>query len=162
MFGRRASVLLPTSARIRRLAPRLLVSVVLLGLWVMHGMSATMESGCHGMPMLMPTTASMVEAQPMAAADAGSSAIRPPTDGAASVHLASNQTGEGELCLSGQPPTLGAWLLALLATLVAVGYVVFTAQVRRPDLRRTRWWWWRGRPHLAGMELLTAVCVSRT
>ena len=141
---------------------RLFVPVVLLGLWMMHGMSATMEAGCHGMPMLMPVATSIAEAEPMAAADAGHSAMRPAADEAASVHLGSNQTGAGELCLSGQPPAPGALLLALLAALVLVGYVVLTALGRRPDLRRAGWRWWRGPPRLAGIELLTAVCVSRT
>lgn len=158
MVAQRGGSLSPP-ARIRSMTLRLFVPVVLLGLWMMHGMSATMESGCHGMPLPMPMAASIAQAQPMTPVEAGSRAVRPAAHAAVWLPAGSNQTGAGELCLSGRPPAPGAWLLAAL---LLVGCAVFAAPARRPQARRAGWQRWRGPPGLAGIALLTAVCVSRT
>jgi len=118
----------------------------------MHGMSATTGSGCHGMvPMPLAVAMSPIGAPPTGS---GVTAAAP----AGSVGM-----GSGELCLSGQPPTPGDWALALLAALALVGCVVSAVSAGRTPVRRIAGCQrWRGPPHLAGMELLTAECVSRT
>jgi hypothetical protein len=164
MFGWRSGLVPESpSVRVRKLAPRLLVPVLLLGVWMMHGMSATTGAGCHGMRIMMSTTVSAVDARPMVAADTGASTTRTANTAgdAESARPASSHTGPGEMCLSGQPPAAGSFLLALLAALAVAGWVGFTALTRRPDPLRLGRGWRRGPPGLVGRELLTTVCVSR-
>jgi hypothetical protein len=155
------AVRLPSSARLSRPAVRLLIPIVLLGLWMMHGMSATMESGCHGM---VPTSlaASMSDSPAMSAMSAVKST--PVRAGMTTASPAGSvELDAGELCLSGQPPAPGDWALALLAALALVGCIAFALAAGQPGVQRTAGSrWWRGPPDPAGRELLTTVCVSRT
>jgi len=162
---RRGSVILTRSpvlqtACLSRPAVRLLIPVVLLGLWIMHGMSATMDSGCHGM---VPTSlaASMSDSSSMSMSPMS---LVPAETGVTSAAPAGSAESEsGELCLSGQPPTPGDWALTLLAALALLGSIVPALLAEQPRLQRlagSRWW--RGPPGPAGRELLTTVCVSRT
>jgi hypothetical protein len=147
----------------------LLAGLVLAGLWFMHGVSATTEAGCHGMPVLMTMGTSVTDSgSAMGAADAEARTAMPGHDpGAATFAQPGNgksmQAGSAETCLSGQPPSPGDFLLALLASL-AVLALVFGA-VDQPlgapsyalgRLRR------RGPPGPVGRALLTTVCISRT
>jgi hypothetical protein len=142
-----------------RVAARILVPLVLLGLWMMHGMSATMESGCHGMGMPMPVAAAMADAHPAVAAESSVAG----RGGAVSVQSADTaMTGSGELCLSGQPPTPGAALLMLLALLALAGWAVVGASTGPRRLVRSTSLRWRAPPGTGGIDLLTVVCVSRT
>ena len=156
MMRTRSSLL--QTACLSRPVVRLLIPVVLLGLWVMHGMSATMESGCHGM---VPTSlaASMSDSSSMSVMSAV------PTE-ASVTSVSPSGTAEsesGELCVSGQPPTPGDWALALLAALALLGCIAPALLVGQPRLRNAagsrRW---RAPPDPAGRELLTTVCISRT
>lgn len=143
----------PTSAPTRLIQS--VAPLVLLGLWLMHGMSATTGAGCHGVALMMPMSASVGETQPIAAGAAaplGTSASRPE----------SQQQGSGELCLSGRPPSPGDFLLALLATLAVVALALFAHLVPRPAGKACCTWQRRGPPGPVGRQLLTAVCVSRT
>jgi hypothetical protein len=128
---------------------------VLAGLWMMHGMNATTDAGCHGMAMATPMAASMTGTAPKATAP--SAAVRGASTRANSVE--SGATGSGELCLSGQPPAPGATLLALLAV---AGCALLGATTVRPWAVWFTGRRWRAPPGAAGMDLLTVVCVSRT
>lgn len=164
MLGRR-SVLAPQKhpAPLRKPALRFLVPLVLVGLWLMHGMSAITGAGCHG--MLMPVAASATEARSMAGAGTASSmaqAIANTADAATITRSSSGQAGSSELCLSGAPPTPMEFLLALLAGLALLGCVVLAAVMWPRNPRRSRRRWGRGPPGPTGRELLTMVCVTRT
>jgi hypothetical protein len=150
------------TAGLTRPTVRLLIPVVLLGLWVMHGMSATMSSGCHGM---VPT--SLAASMNASMSDSSSMSPMSPVPAETGVTSASPagsaESESGELCLSGQPPTPGDWALALLAALALLGCVAPALLAGQPQLRLTadsrRW---RAPPDPAGRELLTTVCISRT
>lgn len=141
-------------------ALQLLAGLVLAGLWLMHGVSATTEAGCHGVPVLMTSmSAPAAHAGPAAAGLARTSAATVSQPGTAG----STHAGEGETCLSGQPPSSGDLLLGLLACLAAFAFACGLAEFlpRRPSstvdrLRR------RGPPGPVGRALLTSVCISRT
>ena len=123
--------------------------LVLLGLWMMHGVSATTNAGCHGVPMLMPTTStSMTVAAPMSAT---TSVVR-------HTPAADAQMGCAETCLSGQPPSSGDLMLGLLTAFILVA-IVFGLDL---ELRRPREMSRRGPPGPVGRRLLTEMCVSRT
>jgi hypothetical protein len=64
--------------------------------------------------------------------------------------------------MSGQPPTPGDFLIAVLCVLVVFGLAMFADSALRTA--RNAWGAWRrrGPPGLVARELLTAVCVSRT
>jgi hypothetical protein len=135
--------------------------LVLLGLWLMHGVSATTGAGCHGVPVMMSMSMSASAAEP------GSIMAATPTmraDHQVQAKSADSMpTGSGETCLSGQPPSPRDLLLGLLACLVlaVLGRVVPTwpphaASCAACRPRR------RGPPGRAGRVLLTTVCISRT
>lgn len=162
--GYRAVADAPHLLRERPELARLLAVLVLAGLWLMHGVSATTNAGCHGVPVMMSMSASAVG--PQAAAGASRVSAKAPEsapDLRPAGTAASVPDGPGETCLSGQPPSPGDLLLGLLAAFVLVGLVACsTARSARPLVfawsRARR----RGPPGTAGRALLTAVCVSRT
>jgi hypothetical protein len=157
----------PSPVGHHRLLLRLLAPVVLLGLWLMHGVSATTTAGCHGVPVLMSMSAQV--------GDPGSvpgSATVPMVKSAAagsagpawSAGAASDRPGSGEMCLSGQPPSPGGFLLALLAALALAGFGFWCAAAYRPrpPSRAASLPPRRGPPGPVGRALLTTVCISRT
>lgn len=142
-----------------------IVLLLLVGLWVMRGMSGTSDAGCHGavMPIPsavsdgMPDVAAVAAVMPSAETAAGSNAVTT----SIGIGLA-GQMQHGELCVSGQPPTPGQDLLALLALLALASYGVSGGCLGSPVgrvSRRARWW---APPSPFGIQLLTTVCVSRT
>jgi hypothetical protein len=156
----RPAVELPPAVARKRLIRRL-TPLVLLGLWLMHGISATSGAGCHGVPLMMPMSASVSDALSMPTTMSASTIVRHSMDVTSVTRSASVQVGSGELCLSGQPPTPGHFLLALLAALAMLGLVLLANLLQRLsgeacEVRR------RGPPGSAGRKLLTTVCVSRT
>lgn len=166
----RAVTATPPALRHRAGMLRMLAVIVLAGLWLMHGASATTEAGCHGVPVVMSMDSSPVGSSSAAAGHDMAGAIRMGTGdtGAAAVLRsagtgASDHSGMGEACMSGQPPSPSELLLALLGLLALAGLVFgMPAQLIRPLMRgwsRSRR---RGPPGPAGMALLITVCVSRT
>jgi hypothetical protein len=158
---RSRSPLLQTAC-LSRPAVRLLIPVVLLGLWVMQGMSATMESGCHGM---VPTSlaASMNESMSDSSSMSPMSPALTETGVTSAAPAGSAESESGEPCVSGQPPTPGDWALALLAALALLGCIAPALLVGQPRLRNAAGACrWRAPPDPAGRELLATVCVSRT
>lgn len=147
---------------------QLVAGLVLAGLWLMHGVSATTAAGCRGVPVMMTSSMSAAGAgsgatgRARAHAAAFESGPRLATDSHAG-HPGSMHAGCGETCLSGQPPSAGDLLLglltcfALLALVRAVsGHLPRASAGVLSRLRR------RGRPPPGGTVLLTTVCVSRT
>lgn len=160
---------------------RLLAILVLLGLWLMHGVSATTGAGCHGVPVMMTMSASDTGHGSTMAGDAAPRAGRGAVSRSGDVDTAhvdnaradtaraesadTMRSGSGETCLSGQPPSprdllislLGCFALAILACGMAARPM--RAPSSRPACRDRR----RGPPgHPVGRALLTTVCVSRT
>jgi hypothetical protein len=160
----------PSPVGHRRLLLRLLAPVVLLGLWLMHGVSATTTAGCHGVPVLMsmsaqvgdpgsvPGTATVPMVRSVKSAAAGSAGT------AWSAGAVSDRPGSNETCLSGQPPSPGGVLLALLAALALAGFGFSWAAAYgpRPPWRAASLPPRRGPPGPVGRALLTTVCISRT
>lgn len=148
---------------------RTLAVLVLAGLWLMHGDSATTEAGCHGVPVMMPMSASADSPGSQAAASARPGAMRADTRGSGAASgvraqgAASEHPGPCESCLSGQPPSPHDLSRGLLSPLALLGLAVgMGAQPAQPLMRfrgRARR---RGPPGPVGRTLLTTVCVSRT
>ena len=150
----------------RGFARAFIVLLLLVGLWMMHGMSGATDAGCHGAAMPLPMTASAampnVAAAPALTSGASSAA---PLRAATSSSIGTGSAGQmrhGDLCVSGQPPTPGQDLLALLALLALAAYGMsgldLGLSVTRAPHRTQR----QAPPGLFGIRLLTAVCVSRT
>jgi hypothetical protein len=153
-------------------ALRLLAVLVLSGLWLMHGVSATTEAGCHGVPVMMSMSASAagsgsgsgsgsqtVAHAPAVAgrADTGESGVRAEGTGA------SGHGSPGETCLSGQPPSSHELLLGLLSFLTLFGFSLGMAPpLTQPSRRDRSGLRRRGPPGRSGRALLTTVCISRT
>jgi hypothetical protein len=140
----------------------MLVFAVLVGLWVMHGMTGATDAGCHGAPMALPAfgatmTAPITHSAPAAtrpdASDGGAPRVATPT---------MDQMPHGELCLSGQPPNPGRDALALLALLVLIACGPTCGRCEPPWLRLLSPARRRAPPGCTGTRLLTLVCVSRT
>jgi hypothetical protein len=140
----------------RRAARSVIVVLVLAGLWLMHGISATSDAGCHD--GAMPLVAAMSHGEDAVAVPAGAPATRRESvAGAADPGMGMQQSGQ--LCLSGQPANPGAALIALLGLLaVARCLPVGTPTWSMASCARRR----RAPPGLFGLRLLAAVCVSRT
>jgi hypothetical protein len=140
----------------------LLVSAVLVGLWVMHGMTGATDAGCHGAPMPLPAPGATMTAS---ITQSASTATRPDASDGGAPRVATpamDQMRHGELCLSGQPPNPGRDVLALLGLLIliACGQTCSPGEsLRLRPLPRARR---RAPPGCAGTRLLTLVCVSRT
>lgn len=147
---------------------RLIAVLVLAGLWLMHGVSATTAAGCHGVPVVMTAGASVTDPGTGAAANVGAPTTQAgmrAADAAPSRTSGAGSHGHGpcENCLSGQPPAPGELLLALFAALALVGHCL---GVTGRLLSLPPGCWGRARrrgpPGLVGRALLTTVCVSRT
>ena len=142
---------------------RSVVFLLLVGLWVMHGMSGTTDAGCHGaaMPLPMGSTAATAATGPMSPvpglARRGEQLAAP-----RAAPAAEEQMLHGDLCVSGQPPTFGLDLLALLAVLALAAREAPDGASGRLWLRFTRRARRRAPPGCSGIRLLTVVCVSRT
>jgi hypothetical protein len=154
---------LPGRASLRAWAWRGAVFALLVGLWVMHGLSGTSDAGCHGAPMpmagaaQMPVPSGLFGPGPQARPAAGGVNAR-----AEMASASMDQMRHGELCLSGQPPNPGGLLLALLA-LIACALAAIELRgrptARSPGSpRRSR----HAPPGLIGRRLLTVMCVART
>ena len=155
----RATGPLRRAADARRWVGRSAVFLLLVGLWVMHGMSGMTDAGCHGATMPLPMISTATTSPTSAAPAATPGGVHPAV--ALVAPAAQTRMLHGDLCVSGQPPTFGLDLLALLA-LLALGareppdgacdhlWIRFTRRVRR-----------RAPPGLSGIRLLTSVCVSR-
>src|SRR5947209_6992535 len=101
----------------RRASRAVLIVLVLAGLWLMHGMAGTTDAGCHGAAMLIPRGMPHVAAAPaLVPGAAAKGAVARAAASSIPAGLA-EQMQHGELCVSGQPPTPGQDLLALLALL---------------------------------------------
>lgn len=152
-----------TSTRTR--ARPCIVLLLLVGLWMMHGLSGATGAGCHGAAIPVPAAISdgmsdggAAPALMTSAPTAKSRSLTSPSMSAAvSVPML-----HGDLCVSGQPPTPGQDLLALLA----LGALLLCGLPgMQPDPladRDVRWARWRAPPAPFGIRLLTTVCVSRT
>lgn len=144
----------------RRWVGRFAVFLLLVGLWVMHGMSGMTDAGCHGAAMPLPM-GSMAATTPMNAAPTVMPGGEHPEAAPAAPAIRA-QMLHGDLCVSGQPPTFGLDLLALLALLALGVREARKSSCGRVCLRFTRRTRRRAPPGLSGIRLLTAVCVSRT
>lgn len=160
--GRDGLAIVPPSTSTRRRLIRCLALLVFLGLWLMHGMSATTGAGCHGVPVMMPMSAAVSEPPSIPSPASVSATVHGGEKGARLARSAFEQSGSAELCLSGQPPSPGDLLIALLAALAVFGIALFAAPTLWPARKAPGAWRRRGPPGLVGRELLTAVCVSRT
>src|SRR5437588_1029687 len=108
----RAAAAAVSPLRHRAGALRVLAVLVLAGLWLMHGVSATTEAGCHGVPVMMSMSApatgfgsgtavhALAGAKRMDASESGAVSDVRAEDTGASGHCSA-----GETCLSGQPPS---------------------------------------------------------
>jgi hypothetical protein len=166
----RAQAATPSVLRHRAGALRVLAVLVLAGLWLMHGVSATTEAGCHGVPVMMSMSASAAGSGSAMVADAGVGAKRADmseSDATPGVRAAgtegSGHSGPGEMCLSGQPPSPHDLLLGLLATFALLGLAFGMAEwLGQPSMRGWSRVRRRGPPGQAGRAVLTMVCISRT
>jgi hypothetical protein len=145
-----------------------IVLLLLVGLWLMHGMSGTTAAGCNGaaMPLLMVNADGMADAAaaPGGALTAGASVALGPRAATAtsfSIDL-SERMPHGELCVSGQPPTSGQDLLRLLTLLALAVYGTAGSRAAGPVGRAVRAARWRAPPGRSGIRLLLTMCVSRT
>lgn len=148
----------------------MLAVLVLAGLWLMHGVSATTEAGCHGVPVMMSMSASAAGSGSAMVADAVVGAKRADTsapDATPGVRAAGtgafSHSSPGETCLSGQPPSPHDLLLGLLASFALLGLAFgMAARLAQPSMRGWSRVRRRGPPGQAGRAVLTAVCISRT
>lgn len=136
-----------------------LACAVLLGLWVMHGMYASPVTGCHGAGLTL-VSMTQPETAPAPAPAASDRLVQ------AAVGVGMAPMGDGDLCLSGQVPTAGKDLNALIALLSLIGLGLVMAPVSErfvpgmPGRAQSRW---RAPPGAAtGSELLLMECVART
>lgn len=138
-----------------------IVLLLLIGLWVMHGMSGTTDAGCHG--AVMPALSASSDSMPRVAAAPSAETAAASRTATTSIGMGwPGQMRHGELCVSGQPPTPGQDLLALLALLALAGYGVSGDCLRLSVGRVPRLARWQAPPSPFGIQLLTTVCVSRT
>jgi hypothetical protein len=139
---------------------RVLTCAVLLGLWLMHGMYSSPVAGCHGAGL---TLVSMTQPK---MAPAPAPAVSDGLVQAVAVGASMAPMGDGGLCLSGQVPTAGKDLNALIALLSLIGLGLATAPTSgslAPGLARRAQSRWRAPPGAAtGSELLLLECVART
>lgn len=162
-----AEPVMPSSTARRSRALQVLALVVLGGLWLMHGVSATTEAGCHGVPVLMSRAGPAVDPGSPAAAgmtSRGSEAGREASAMVSSFAVEDEPADAccGENCLSGQPPSPSHFLLILLASLALAPGLYAVARppgcpLAGPGESRRR-----GPPGTVGRTLLLTVCVSRT
>lgn len=166
----RAAAVTPSALRHRAGALRVLAVLVLAGLWLMHGVSATTEAGCHGVPIMMSMSASAAGSGSAMVADAVVGATRADTsesDATPGVRAedagASSHSSPGEMCLSGQPPSPRDLLLGLLTAFALLGLAFgMAARLAQPSMRGRSRLRRRGPPGQAGRAVLTMVCISRT
>jgi len=137
---------------------RALACGVLLGLWVMHGMYNSPVAGCHGGGLTMVST-------PQSATPPSPALSDGPVQAAAE-NAEAAPAGDGDLCVSGQVPTAGKDLNALIALLSLIGLCLVTALISGRSIRglpgraQSRW---RAPPGArTGSELLLLECVART
>ena len=159
-------------AWLAHVARPVIVLLVLVGLWLMHGMFGTTEAGCQGGAMPVSMSVSVPVAAPGAVPDvAAAHAFMPSVPAAAGSRAVAPSVGaglaeamrHGELCQSGQPPTPGRDMLVLLALLALAGPIAARDVACEPfGLPLARRAGKRAPPGLFGTGLLTAVCVSRT
>ncbi len=141
-----------------RVSRWLAVCALVLGLFAMHGLPAAAGTGCHDDPTVTMTDPAPV-AQPMAPVAAPMTPQQQRAGAMASSPSSPHSTGGS--CVS-TPPRIPSGLpgpsLLGVAGLLAALLVTAGAQAGIP--------WWRARrrrgPPVAGIVLLTQVCVSRT
>lgn len=141
-----------------RVSRWLTVCALMLGLFAMHGLPAAAGTGCHGDPTVTMTDPAPV-AQPMAPVAAPMTPRQRQAGAVASSPASPHSTGGS--CVS-TPPRIPSGLtgpsLLGMAGLLAALLVTAGAQAGGPRWRARR----RRGPPVAGIVLLTQVCVSRT
>jgi hypothetical protein len=141
----------------------LLISAVLVGLWVMHGMTGATDTGCHGAPMPLPAPGATTTT-PITHDNVSTATRHDASDGGAPpvATLTMDQMRHGELCLSGQPPNPGRDALALLALLILIVCGPTCGPCEPLWLRPVSPGRRRAPPGPDATRLLTLVCLSRT